>query len=74
VKNATLSIMLRYLGGQQPRKRFSYRSSSHVKCDIDRMHAMVEHISFGYPDDMQGLLNPLQLEAIMSLYGPMRSI
>src|SRR5690348_15262870 len=74
VNNAALSIIFRYLHGQQPGELFSHRSSAHVECDINGMDAMVEHLSFGYPDDMQRLLYPIQFDAIVALNRPARSI
>src|SRR5207248_3413164 len=74
VNDASLLIALRYLSGQQPGEHLSRRGSSQVKCDIDGMDAMVEHIAFDYPDDMQRFPHPLRLDAIVALHWPERGI
>ena len=74
MNDAPLPIALRYLSGQQPGERFSCGRSSHIKCDIDGMDGMVEHTSFGYPDDMQRLLHSLHLNTITALYRSLRGI
>ncbi len=74
VNDTSLPIVLCYLSSQQPGEGFSRRDSSQVKCNIDGMDGMVEHISFGYPDNMQRFPHPLHLDAIVALYRSVRGI
>ncbi len=53
---------------KQPCECFSLRYASHVKCDLDAMNCVVEHLSFDDPDDMEGFLHTFRFDSVVALH------